>query len=110
MSERNDLLIIKDMIEMIEKIESFTFNMSLAEFRKDAKSIDAVYLNILQIGELANRLSEDFKDNHTDIDWFRIRGFRNKIAHEYKSLDVDLTYEIIRNQLSGLKIFLEKLV
>ncbi|MBQ6715202.1 MAG: DUF86 domain-containing protein [Clostridia bacterium] len=47
---------------------------------------------ILQIGELVNRLSDDFKSNNAHIPWNKIRCMRNYVAHEYGSIDFDIIW------------------
>ena len=46
------------------------------------------------IGEAANRLSEEFKDKYPDIDWHRMRGFRNRIVHDYFGIDHSIVWLI----------------
>ena len=46
------------------------------------------------IGEAANRLPEDYKYKYEDIDWHRIRGFRNRIVHDYFGIDYAIVWEI----------------
>ena len=62
---------------------SYTENMSFDEFVNDSRTSDAVIRNFEIIGEAANKLPEDFKDAHSDIDWHKVRGFRNRIIHDY---------------------------
>ena len=76
MSKRNPKLLIEDIIESGTKILDYTFGFSFEDFIKDGKTVDAVIRNFEIIGEAANRLSEDFKDQYPEIDWHRIRGFR----------------------------------
>lgn len=54
---------------------------------------NAINMPILQIGELANHLSEAFKAQYTQISWNEMRGIRNLMAYQYHSVD----YEIIWN-------------
>ena len=35
------------------------------------------------IGEAANRMDSDFRDKNPEIKWNRIRGFRNRVVHDY---------------------------
>ena len=56
--------------------------------------IDAFIRNFVIIGEAANRLSEEFKENYISIDWHRIRGFRNRIVHDYAGIDYSIVWEI----------------
>ncbi len=41
------------------------------------------FSRIKRCHEAANRLPEDFKRLYVSINWFRIRGFRNRIVHDY---------------------------
>lgn len=63
---------------------------------------------ILQIGELVNHLSDDFKASHEEILWHRIRGMRNYVAHEYGSIDLDIVWYVATNSINDLKDFCEK--
>ena len=91
MSKREPLLLIEDIIDSGNKILEYTDTLSFEAFTKDSKTIDAVIRNFEIIGEAANRLPEDFKENHTQIDWLRIRGFRNRIVHDYLELTMQLS-------------------
>jgi uncharacterized protein with HEPN domain len=42
--------------------------MSFEQFCEDEKTIDAIIRNFEVIGEAANRLSQDFKDHHLEVD------------------------------------------
>ena len=74
MSKREPLFLIEDIIDSANKILEYTHYHSFDTFTKDSKTIDAVIRNFEIIGEAANRLPEDFKDAHSNIDWHRIRG------------------------------------
>jgi uncharacterized protein with HEPN domain len=110
MSKREPLLLIEDIIESGNKIIDYTNNLSFEEFTKDSKTIDAVIRNFEIIGEAANRLPENFKDNYSQIDWHRIRGFRNRIVHDYFGIDYAIVWEIKNSFLPTLIINLKKLL
>jgi uncharacterized protein with HEPN domain len=76
--------------------------MDFDEFSKDSKTIDAVIRNFEIIGEAANRLPEEFKEKHNAIDWHRIRGFRNRIVHDYIGIDFGIVRDIRNNYLPSL--------
>ena len=82
MSKRSDDLLLNDILESINKIKLYTFNLNFDSFINDSKTVDAVIRNFEIIGEASNRLSEVFKENNVEIDWFRIIGFRNRIVHD----------------------------
>jgi uncharacterized protein with HEPN domain len=94
MSKRNPHLLIADMIESGQKIMTYTTGMTYDEFLSDSKTIDAVIRNFEIIGEAANRLTEEFKDEHPAVEWHRIRGFRNRIVHDYSGIDYEIVWQI----------------
>lgn len=68
MSKRSSKLLIQDILESGQKILNYTEGISFDEFASDSKTIDAVIRNFEIIGEAANRLSDEFKDEHPNID------------------------------------------
>ena len=94
MSKREPKLLIGDILESAHKILEYTAGQSFQEFKNDSKTVDAVIRNFEIIGEAANRLPEDFKDGFPNIDWHRIRGFRNRIVHDYFGIDYSIVWII----------------
>lgn len=109
MSKREPFLLVEDIIDSAGKILDYTRSLSFEEFTKDSKTIDAVIRNFEIIGEAANRLPEDFKDKHPTIDWHRIRGFRNRIVHDYFGIDYGIVWEIKETFLLNLIATLKSL-
>ena len=110
MSKRNPELLVEDILESCHKIMDYTKDYSFEEFVEDHKTIDAVIRNFEIIGEAANRLPEDFKDLHQNIDWFRIRGFRNRLVHDYFGIDNSIVWQVKETYLPQLIKNLEKLI
>jgi uncharacterized protein with HEPN domain len=110
MSKRDSALLIADILESAEKIENYTTGLSFEVFLQDSKTIDAVIRNFEIIGEAANRLSEDFKDKYSSINWFRIIGFRNRIVHDYMGIDYNIVWTIVQKDLNQLKADLQDIL
>ncbi|MEA3425872.1 MAG: DUF86 domain-containing protein [Bacteroidota bacterium] len=109
MSKRSAKLLIEDIIESGRKILKYTSGLSFEQFIADEKTVDAVVRNFEIIGEAANRLPEDFKDANSSIDWFRIRGFRNRIVHAYFGIDYNIVWHIKETYLPDLLLQLESI-
>ena len=109
MSKREPKLLIEDIIDSGNKILAYTDGLSFADFTADSKTVDAVVRNFEIIGEAANRLTEDFKNQHKQIDWQRIRGFRNRIVHDYFGIDYSIVWEIKNSFLPDLIALLKQL-
>ena len=110
MSKREPNLLVEDIIDSGKKILEYTRNLTFEDFTKDGKTIDAVIRNFEISGEAANRLPDDFKENHPEIDWYRIRGFRNRIVHDYFGIDFTIVWKIKNSFLPSLISKLETLI
>lgn len=100
--------------EIIEKIcqycgeiaEAHTaFHKSYDIFASNSVYRNAVCLCLLQIGELVNHLSEDFKSACPQIPWRAIRGMRNVVAHEYGKIDTATVWETAEDGVQELQDF-----
>lgn len=74
---------------------------------------DASMMNFVIIGEMVSRLSDKFKSTYDHIDWFKISGFRNIVAHDYFGIDAEEVWQIINTHITDLekelKIILDKI-
>ncbi|MCP5062168.1 MAG: DUF86 domain-containing protein, partial [Ignavibacteriae bacterium] len=74
---------ILDIQEAIEKILSFTNNISNhEEFYQNQMVFDAVLMNFVVICESVSRLTDNFINKNNHINWVKIKGLRNIIAHD----------------------------
>ena len=60
-------------------------------------------MNFINIGEMADRLSKELKDRHVDVDWQKVKDFRNLVAHDYLGVDAEEVWQIIKNDLPILR-------
>ncbi|MFN5620325.1 MAG: DUF86 domain-containing protein [Flavobacteriales bacterium] len=59
------------------------------------------------IGEAAGRIDEEFKAENSELSWSHLRGFRNRIVHEYFGIDYEIVWTIIENDLDNYIDWLE---
>ncbi len=102
MSKRETTLLLEDILEAGNKILSFTIDMNFDDFIADDKTIDAVVRNFEVIGEAANRVPDEFKAAHPEIEWRRIVGLRNRIIHEYFGIDYETVWKIKNENIPEL--------
>lgn len=84
---RDDSLLL-DMLRAAEQIEQFTDSMDFEQFRADIKTQSAVLHQFLLIGEIAKRLSDDFKQAHSSVPWSAMARMRDKLIHHYRGVDL----------------------
>lgn len=102
MSKRSPQLLLEDIVESANKILTYTDGLSYEQFVADSKTTDAVIRNFEIIGEAANRLPEQIRNEYPKIDWHRIRGFRNRIVHDYMGIDYKIVWLIKENFLPSM--------
>jgi uncharacterized protein with HEPN domain len=76
--------------------------MDLNTFIQDEKTVDAVVRNLEILGEAAKHIPPDVRASYPHIEWRRIAGLRDVIAHEYFGIDQDILWDIIENQVPVL--------
>ncbi len=109
MSRRAAPLLLEDIWEAVEKIERYVAGLNHDAFVTDDKTVDSVVRNLEIIGEAANRIPKDFRTRHSEIDWRKIIGLRNRIVHDYFSIDIEIVWEIVQKDLPILKTKLSRL-
>ena len=109
MNEKNQML-VKNIVTHLEKISMYWDGMNDKELVKIQKTVGACLINLQQIGELANKIDEQFKTTHGDIPWHNMCGMRNIIAHDYNGINVVGIWHTIIRQLPDLMRQLNELV
>jgi uncharacterized protein with HEPN domain len=110
MSPRNWRDRIRDILDSIAEIQKFTKDMDFDTFCDDDKSIRAVEMNFIIIGEAANQIPNEIEDGYPEIPWMLMRAMRNRIVHVYFQIDEKLMWDTIQNDLPPLVPVLEKLL
>jgi uncharacterized protein with HEPN domain len=111
-TSHKDLACLLNILDSVDKVKQYTQPFADADaLYKDGKSFDAVMMNFIVIGEMADKLSEEFRDATEDqIDWLKIRGLRNIIAHNYFGIDAEEIWQIIHDSLLELVATLDKVI
>ena len=110
MSKRSSDLLLLDMKEAAEKILKYTQGLSFEDFLADDKTIDAVVRNFEIIGKASLRIDEDFRLENPQIEWRKLRGFRNRIVHDYFGIDYEIVWSILTQDLEELVFQLDQLL
>lgn len=110
---KSDLSRIKHIRQYCHDIAEFIerFGNDYSAFTSDRAYYSAVSMCILQIGELANGLSDEFRSKtKDDIPWGMVRGMRNWLAHAYSSADESMIWETATCDIPKLQKFCERII
>ena len=80
------------------------------EFSRDSLLQDAVVRRLEIIGEASGRVSSETQKKYSHLPWQAMKGTRNKIIHEYDSIELDIIWEIVQQDLPYLVSELEKII
>ena len=94
MSNEKTLRTLQRMIERMERTLQYCQNESFASFQSNLMLQEACVFNLLQIGELAGRLSAEYVAASTQ-NWRAIKNMRNMFAHDYGSMDVERIWDTV---------------
>ena len=93
----------EDIREAIDKVRNYTAGLTRESFAQDAMRIDAVIRNLEIIGEAAKMVPESIRARFPLVEWKKIAGLRDILAHHYFEVDLDIIWDILQNKLPELE-------
>ena len=100
------------MRQAIVDAQSFTEGMAQADFLQDKRTQQAVVMSLIVLGEAATKVMDQhpaFAEQNSQIPWRSMRGMRNRIAHGYFDINLDVVWDTVQTALPALKHQLEAL-
>lgn len=101
------------MLDAIKLARSYVEGLSKDGFLADRRTQQAVIMNIVVIGEAATQLVSacpEFVAQHDEIPWKQMRGMRNRMAHGYFDVNLDLVWDTVQQSLPDLEAKLAALL
>lgn len=86
---------IERMLEAAEKASEYAQGVQESDFLPGTLEYDASLMQLMVVAEAANRVPPPVREAHSAIVWHKIRGLRNRIAHEYESLEEDSVWNTV---------------
>jgi uncharacterized protein with HEPN domain len=94
---------MRDIIEMMNKVERFTQGLEFDEFVGDDKTYLAVVQALEIIGEAAKNIPPALRRRYPNVPWKRMAGVRDKLIHGYFGTDARIVWETATALIPGLK-------
>ena len=99
MSKRGNIELLSDIKEAITRIRMYTEGMSYGEFLNDIKTQDAVVRNLEIIGEATKNLSDELREEYSEIPWRHLARLRDRLIHHYSGVNYDIVWDIVTAEL-----------
>lgn len=94
------------LLAAIQRIRRYTANKTYADFTYDEQLQDAVVRNIEIIGEAARNIEQDMPDFaalYPQIPWSALYAMRNRVAHGYWTVDLEIVWQVVQRDLPTLE-------
>lgn len=103
--ENKDILV--DVLDLIDRLDASVKLYKIQDkedfLRRDELEQDGLAYKIQVIAETLGKVSQDFKDSHTEIPWKNIKGMRNQLSHNYGQNNYRLIWSTYKEKLPELR-------
>ena len=107
---KDDLFYIENILQSIDRIQSYISGKDHGTFVSDFITQDAVVRQLEIIGEATKRVSKDFRNNYPDIPWADMAGMRDVLIHDYIDVDLEIVWKTIHADLPELHELIRQLI
>jgi uncharacterized protein with HEPN domain len=88
-----------DILQSARAISQYASGYTLEQFVADERTQDAVLRRLLVIGEAAAHLTPETMSQFPEIPFRKMIGMRNRIVHDYGSVDLEIVWDTIQIHL-----------
>lgn len=97
-----DRALLWDMYDYASEAMQMTSRSSFEEAKGNRELIYALRYVVFTIGEAARHLSTAFQEAHPEVEWAKIIGMRNILAHDYGTVRDDIVWDAATRGASEL--------
>lgn len=110
MTRHNPMVRVHHMLDHSREAVEMTRGRTRADLDRDRLLNLALVRLVEVIGEAASRVPEEFRSRHPQVPWRQTVGIRNRLIHGYDTVNFDILWTIIQEDLPPLIQQLEAIV
>jgi uncharacterized protein with HEPN domain len=101
---------LQDIVDYAEKAMRFVRGVSFDDFGDNEEKVFAVVKALEVIGEAARHLPKSLRDKYPAVPWKQVTGMRDKMTHEYFSVDLEVVWRTVHEDLPPLRDTAKKML
>ena len=99
---KNDNYYIHKILKDLEFIITHMKDVDKEGLNADEILLDSMLFRMIQLSESARKLTDQYKQQRSDIPWNALYGLRNRIVHDYGNVDLNIVYDTLKNDIPEL--------
>ena len=108
--KKDDAVYLHHILDAITRTEEYLKDATKLQFFESGLLHDAVIRQLEIVGEASRNVSEEFQEKYSEIPWGQIVAMRNRIIHEYFNINLEVAWDIVREDLPVLKQQVQKIL
>jgi uncharacterized protein with HEPN domain len=100
---RDSQFYLDDILEACQRARSYSAGLDQSGLVNHQMAYDAVLRNLEIIGEAAKRIPSEVRSKMPQIEWTKIAGMRDWLAHAYFQVNADIVWDVIEHKLPELE-------
>ena len=96
--------------DAINRIRSYTKGLNKSQFLAHYIKCDATALQLIIIREAARKLPDNVRKEAPEIPWPEIVSLRNRIVHDYKTVDHAIVWGIVEQRLDEPEVAFRRML
>ena len=102
MTSRTHLDYLTDIRDSARKALAFVSGLDFPTFAADEKTAYAVVRALEILGEATKRIPQAVRNRHPDVPWRAMAGIRDKLIHDYFSVNAEMVWKTVAEDLPPL--------
>ena len=99
---KNDNYYIQKIRQDLEFIVIHMKDVDIEELNENEILQDSMLFRMIQLSENAKKLTDQYKQTHSNIPWNAMYGLRNGTVHDYGNVDLNIIFETLKNDIPQL--------
>ena len=87
---RDNKIFLEDILGSIQKIEGYKQDISFSILTENHVVLGAILYNLQLIGEATEHIPEHVRKKYAEVEWWKIAGLRDIVAHEYFGISLEI--------------------